>query len=143
MSDTLSLIKDTMASILTALSSIKLRWSGGLPSDATFATEKNGTLITSTAKQDIITAPAAGKAIFLLAIDVSNPTGAETPIITIEDDAATPVVQCIVAPGASNAKRVEFAPPLQLTTAKKMTGKADSSVGDVTVVAHYAVGTPA
>lgn len=134
------MLNDSLDRVLGQITNIAKRDMGNIPTDATFSVATNSVLITSTSLQAIATAPATGYSLWVLSVTVSNPTASETPIITLQDTTGTPITFAIVAPGASSVRTVEFKPPIQIATAKGLQGKADSSVGDVTVVAQIATG---
>lgn len=115
-----------------AQQSIAQRLMGGVPTTATPFSSSNTTLVTSTAVQ-VVRAAVTSKKKWITWISVSNPTAAETPIITVQDDTGTPVVIDTFAPGAVGSLRRTYEPPIEVAAGKQIGAKADSSVGDTTV----------
>jgi hypothetical protein len=128
------------------LDAMALVFAGLIPADATPFNSKNATLITSTTAQEIKAATAL-KSIYVTKLQIQNRTITESPIITIQDDAGTPVehAEVAVSTAAGNAGFLElnFWPPLQIAVGQALDGVADGSLGDTVVHASGFVGTPA
>jgi hypothetical protein len=118
----------------------------GLPSDAEPTGGFNSVDITSTTEQEIISAPAATKKLYISKLIIQNKTVAEEALITIQDDAATPVeiATVLVSTAAGNGGHAvfDFVPPIGLTLGKGLDGVAGGSLGDTIVHASGWVGTP-
>jgi len=136
--DDLTTIKTNLASLLTAMLASPASLSG-LPSDAVPIHGTTAADITDTSVVAIIAAPAAGKALYISKLIINNKTIAEDPIITVQDGAGTPVVIAKVMPstaGGNGGNAVfDFNPPVKLTTAKALNGKASAATGDVMITA--------
>jgi len=114
----------------------------GLPSDAVPFHDYNATDITSTTAQTIRAAPGAGKCFYISKITSFNSHATETPVITLQDDAGTPVQfwkwEQAAGPGQNE---FTFDPPLKTTTNTALEGVADGSTGDVRIQVNGWVGT--
>jgi len=134
---------NSLAAIETVLEA--MRRPSGLPANATPVHGFNSTDISSTAVQEIIAAPAAGLALFISKLIIHNKTPAEEADITIQDDAGSPVeiANVLVSTAAGNGGNmvINFDPPVELTAAKALDGKAGGSLGDTIVNASGWVGT--
>lgn len=127
---------------LDALAAIARKYVGELEDDANLASwyGQNGTDITSTTAQEIKAAPGAGKRIVLTQATILNKTVAEAAVISLQDDAGTPVVigTWAVSTAAGNGGQVvlEFEPPIKLAENVALDGVAAGSLGDTVVSAN-------
>lgn len=130
---------------LDPLAAIGLANAGNVPADAVPFSSKNATDITSTTPVEI-KAATSGKSIYITRLLVQNRTVAEAPIITIQDDAGTPVEHVTIAvstaAGNDGFADLRFTPPIQVAAGQALDGKASGSVGDTVVHAMGYVGTP-
>lgn len=136
-------VRDSLAAIETVLEA--MRRPSGLPANAVPIHGFNSTDITEAVAVEIIAAPAAGLALFISKLIINNATVAEDPIITIQDDAGTPVEIAKVMPstvgGNGGNVTFNFDPPVELTAVKALDGIASGSLGDTVVHASGWVGT--
>jgi len=116
----------------------------GLPADAV-PIHGASTVITEAVAVEIIAAPSALLALFISQVIINNKTIAEDPVITVQDDAGSPVPICSVLPstaGGNGGNAIfTFDPPVELTANQALDGIADASVGDVIIHASGWVGT--
>jgi hypothetical protein len=128
------------------LDALGLAIAGLIPTDAVPFNSKNATLITTTTAVEIKAATAL-KSIYVTKLQIQNRTITEAAVITIQDDAATPVehAEVAVSTAAGNSGFVElnFWPPLQIAVGQALDGVAGAALGDTVVHASGFVGTPA
>jgi len=122
-----------------------LAWSkqiSGLPDDAAPVSGYNATAISDTTAREILAA-VAGKSYYISSLTFTQPTAAETPTVTIQDDTGTPIVHFVTVLQAAATVRFDFDPPIKIAAGKALNGKAGSADGDTIVVANGWLGTPA
>lgn len=116
-----------------------------LPQDATPVFGTNTTDVTDTTAQQILAGSDLGstsQAYYITEITVTNKTAAESPVIKVQDDEATPVVLDTFVVGGLASVHRKYDPPRQATAGADVDAVALSAVGDclVTVSGYY--GTP-
>lgn len=119
---------------------------GALTTKAVPFRARNASAITSTTPV-AIKAAVAGKRHVLTRARIFNPTIAEAAVITIQDDAGTPVVllgpiPVSTAAGNAGVYEIELKPPVEVAVGRAINGVSGGSLGDTTVELHGYVDDP-
>ena len=126
-------LNDILTTIDTALDLIASTMTGvfkphGIPAGAATLQEHNTTAVDSVTPRQVAAAAAADESHYISQVTIHNPTGAEAPVITLQDGSANELDR--IAAGANSVVTKTYDPPLVVGTAEALNAKADDDLGD-------------